>query len=190
MFDETPTKIYLTIERGISINIPEVIRHHPGVSHPYENGLHQAMICKVWKWDKGTLCAVHITFLNANGTKANPSPNKIMRGRIKGAGVWLGEPMDRLNIAEGVETALSVFELTGVPTVAALSTSNMSALILPKTVTSVVIAADHDTPGLKAAQKAAAKFIEQGIKTRITVPPEKGSDWNDVLQMQAKRSAA
>ncbi len=191
MFSETPTRIYLQKTRNISVEIPPLtIRHHLGAPHPYENGLHHAMVCRVWKWDENSLCGVHITYLNAEGTKADFTPNKIMRGKIKGAGVWFGDPTDKLNIAEGVETALSVFEMTGVATVAALSTSNMAALVLPETVKHVTIAADHDVPGMKAAQAAATNFIQLGLKTQITVPPNKGDDWNDILQRQAGRCAA
>jgi len=181
MFDETPTKIHLTIKRGISIDIPEVIRHHPGTSHPTAIGKHQGMVCKVWKWNEGTLCGVHITYLNPDGTKASLTPVKVMRGVIKGAGVWFGEPADKLNIAEGIETALSVYQMTSVATVAALSAGNMAALILPKSVKFVTIAADNDTPGLNAAQKAAEKFNRQGLSVEIQHPPIEGMDWNDVL---------
>lgn len=188
---ETPTTVYLRKTRCISVEIPpQVIRHHPAMWHPDTLGSFPAMLCEVWNWDEGTLSGIHATYLKPDGTKADLSPGKIMRGCIKGAGVWLGKPAGMLNVCEGVETALSVFEMTGVATVAALSTSNMAALILPKTVTSVVIAADHDAPGLKAAQTAAVKFIQQGIKTRITVPPKQGDDWNDVLRQKAERSAA
>jgi len=148
------------------------------------------MVCKVWQWGEQSLCGVHITYLNNDGTKADLNPNKIMRGRIKGAGIWFGKPNDKLNIAEGIETALSVWEMTDIPTVAILSTGNMAALILPNTVRRITIAANHDTPGIKAAQAAAIKFIKLGIKTQIKIPPTKGDDFNDVLQQQTLRSAA
>jgi len=186
----THTRTYLRVTRGISVKFPPlVIHHHPAMWHPEVLGLHHAMTCKVSEYDGG-ITGCHITYLNPESTKADLSPNRIMRGAIKGRGVWFGEVDDKLNIAEGVETSLSVLELTGVPTVAALSAGNMAALILPETVKHVTIAADHDATGFKAAQAAATKFIKQGIKTKITAPPNEFDDWNDVLQKKALEAVA
>ncbi len=188
MFDETPTRVYLQKSRHISVEIPAfTVRHHPGVPHPYENGFHQAMVCKVSEYE-GPLSGVHLTYLSPDGIKAKVSPGKIMRGQIKGRGVWLGEVTDRLNVAEGVETALSVYQMTGVATVAALSAGNMASLILPPTVKFVTIAADNDAPGMKAARKALQTFTEQGFSVQIQYPPTPGHDWNDFLL--ARRYAA
>lgn len=183
--DETQTEYYFKNKRGISEPIySEVTRHHPGTWKPNILGNHIAAVSKVSTYD-GPLTGVHIIYLNSDGTKSELSPNKIMHGLIKGRGVWFGDVTDKLNIAEGIETALSVIELTGVPAVAALCAGNMPALIIPETVKHITIAADHDAAGFKAAQAAATKFIKQGIKTKITAPPNKGDDWNDVLQQKA-----
>jgi hypothetical protein len=52
----------------------------------------------------------------------------------------------------GIETALSVLQATGKPVWACLGTSGLKAVILPPEVKTVVIAADADEAGEKAAQ--------------------------------------
>ena len=93
---------------------------------------------------------------------------------------WLGPVARKITIAEGIETALSVMQPTGLPTWAALSTSGMKALKLPRKVREVVIAADGDEPGRKAARALAARFVREGRRVRIMQAPD-GKDWNDIL---------
>lgn len=191
MFKETPTRRYLR-NRGISIDIPDCIRHHPALGHPYALGLHNAMVSRVWRWGETSATAVRCTFITTDGTKASLEPVRVIWGRYKdeGAGVWFGEPEDMLQIAEGVETALSAYELTSVPTVAALTDRHMGGLHIPDTVKRIVLAADHDKPGLKAAQDAARIYTARGIKTDIRAPEKEGQDWNDYLQEQKRGRAA
>ena len=87
-------------------------------------------------------------------------------------------------IAEGIETSLSVLEATGLPVWAALSASYFMGLALPALplAAEVVIAADHDEAGLKAAEKAAALWASQGRKVSIAYPPIPGTDFNDMAR--------
>ncbi|MEE8531285.1 MAG: toprim domain-containing protein, partial [Hyphomicrobium sp.] len=78
------------------------------------------------------------------------------------------------------ETALSVMQAISIPTWAALSTSGLKALLLPPSVREVIVLADGDEPGEKAAQDAAQRFVQQGRKVRIARPPE-GKDFNDLV---------
>ena len=70
---------------------------------------------------------------------------------------------------------------------AALSTSGLVSLILPPIVRLVLIAADHDTNGAgeRAARAAAFRWLGEGRRVRIAMPPEPGSDFNDVLAGRA-----
>jgi len=69
------------------------------------------------------------------------------------------------------------------PAWAALSTSGLVALALPPIVRRVVILADHDANGAgeRAARAAAARWLAEGRLVRLALPPEPGSDFNDVL---------
>ena len=46
----------------------------------------------------------------------------------------------------------------------------------------VLIAADNDASGTGqlAAMRAAARFRREGRRVRIMIPPDTGTDWNDV----------
>ena len=145
------------------------------------------MVAAVTTWPVREVVAVHRTFLKADGSgKAPVSQNKIMLGPCSGGAVRLALAGDELVLAEGIETALSVLQANGKPTWATLSTSGLKAVILPPEVKTVIIAADGDEPGLKAAEEAASRFYREGRKVRIARPP-RGWDFNDVLQGRARR---
>jgi putative DNA primase/helicase len=86
-------------------------------------------------------------------------------------------------IGEGLETCLSAVQATGMPAWAALSTSGMVALILPASVRTVIILADHDRSGAgeRAARTAAVRWLAEGRRLRIALPPEPGTDFADLL---------
>ncbi|HBJ41905.1 MAG TPA: hypothetical protein DDZ20_14490, partial [Hyphomonas sp.] len=43
----------------------------------------------------------------------------------------------------------------------------------------LVIAHDHDAPGLKAAQACAALNRGRGVRCELRAPTRPGADWND-----------
>ncbi len=88
-----------------------------------------------------------------------------------------------LLVGEGVETCLAAMQATSQPAWAALSTAGLVALALPASVRSVVILADHDPSGAgeRAARTAAARWLAEGRRVRIALPPEPGADFADVL---------
>jgi putative DNA primase/helicase len=75
---------------------------------------------------------------------------------------------------------------TGWPGWATLSASGIEALVLPPLpiAATVIIAADHDLNGIGqgAAHKAARRWLAEGRRVRIPLPPEPDTDWNDVLR--------
>jgi DNA primase len=76
-------------------------------------------------------------------------------------------------------------QTTGQPAWAALSTSGMQGLQLPKEITTVILLADGDQPGAKAALGAATKWKGEGRRVRIASAPD-GLDFNDVLLERAR----
>ncbi len=90
-------------------------------------------------------------------------------------------------VAEGVETALSL--LSALPDAsprvwAALSTSGMAGLVLPRDIGELVIAPDGDDAGRKAANKLAERASAAGWHVRIMKCPD-GADWNDISSEMA-----
>jgi putative DNA primase/helicase len=59
----------------------------------------------------------------------------------------------------------------------------MTALVLPATVRTVILLADNDADGggERAAHAAAQRWLAEGRRVRIALPPEPGTDFADLL---------
>ncbi len=163
--------------RGIVCELPQSLRYFGNLKHPSGNYF-TAMIALVTRGIDGVPVAIHRTFLNNGGVL--PEPAKMMLGPCRGGAVRLGEPGDLLLVSEGIETGLSAMQATGLPVWAALSTSGLRSLELPRSVTEVIVIADGDDPGETAAVAAAQRWKAEGRAVRIARPP-RGLDFNDVL---------
>jgi len=81
----------------------------------------------------------------------------------------VAEPGDVLMIGEGIETCLAAMQETGHPAWAALSTSGLRALDLPKAVRDVIVLADGDDPGEAAARDLALTEAGRGEQFTLFV---------------------
>jgi hypothetical protein len=87
-------------------------------------------------------------------------------------------------VAEGAETALAAGLILGLPAWSAISAGNLQkGLALPPEVQSVAIAADHDKPGIDAAQDAARRWRREGRTVRLVLPDGEGRDFADLLRV-------
>ncbi len=138
-----------------------------------------------------SITAIHRTYIRDDGQgKAGVAKPKMMLGSVNGGAVRLAYAGPKMVIAEGLETALSVLEATGLPVWAALSASYFIGMALPALplAAEIVIAADNDKikdgkrAGIDAAQKAAALWSSQGRKVWIAQPPKLGTDFNDMAR--------
>ena len=128
------------------------------------------------------IVGVQRTFLTEPGTKAFGMSSKLMLGPCAGGAVRLSDGHGPLVVTEGIETGLSVLsELSDIsPRVqAALGTSGMIGLALPRQPGELIIAPDGDAPGREAAKKLADRATIAGWQVRILGCPD-GSDWNDL----------
>lgn len=202
--------------RGVLIpSVPKVLRFHP--SMPFHHvvdeggkdrsvvlGHYQAMLAMVQGPD-GKPISIHRTYLK-DGQKARIiapdgevlSARKVM-SNVRGGSIRLFDPMDdRLAIAEGIETALAVHLMTGLPVWAGISAGIMKGMVLPSEIKRVYVFADNDPAdcnGKRAGPDSAHKFAErlrkEGRKVYVTVPSVVGSDFLDVyLQQHRQRIAA
>src|SRR5438067_129290 len=138
--DGTLVQTYLR-SRGIGMPAPATLRFYAAMKHP-RGQRWPAMLALVTRGVDDAPLAIHRTFLARNGHgKAPVEPAKMMLGRCRGGAVRLGPISDRLMVAEGIETALSVMQATGRPAWAALSTSGLRTLELPVDVRDVIVLA-------------------------------------------------
>ena len=166
--------------RGIVLSPLPGLRFHPGLKHT-SGGIWPAMVALVVHGETGEALAVHRTFLARDGHgKAPVNPPKMMLGPCRGGVVRLGAPGDMLMVGEGIETCLAAMQATGKPAWAALSTSGLRSLDLPRAIATVIVLADGDAPGEAAAQHCARRWQREGRSVRIARPPS-GMDFNDLL---------
>jgi putative DNA primase/helicase len=173
--------------RGLASPIPLTIRaSRSWLRHP-EGGSRPAMVALVQHAERGPV-AIHRTWLQIDGAaKASFRKPRLSLGPVGGGAVRLARANERqpLIVAEGIETGASVMTATGLPTWAAICATGIERLILPPLPLAavVIIAADHDRNGVgeRAARTAALRWLAEGRRVRIAMPPVPGTDWNDVL---------
>jgi hypothetical protein len=131
----------------------------------------------------GELIGVHRTWLTRDSAGNWRRVDRAMLGRTAGGAVRLAGASETLMVAEGIEMALAAMRATGLPAWAALSTSGIVGLTLPQAVRAVKILADHDASGagMRAARAAAERWVAEGRRVWIAMPPDNGTDFNDVL---------
>jgi putative DNA primase/helicase len=181
--------------RGIVLDEwPRSLRFHPQCPQP-RDGVGNfvlplpAMVALVEHVACGPV-AVHCTYLRADGTgKADIERTKAIIGPIAGGAVRLAMPREGqwLAVGEGLETTLSVAVACSMPAWAALSAGGIRNMLLPREATNITIVADHDLSGTgeRAACEAAARWLAEGRCLRVAMPPEPGTDFNDVLTGRA-----
>lgn len=171
--------------RTLSIAVPSSIGLLPHHYHRESKSYWPCMISAVKRWPSDEVIAIHRTFLDLNASgKAPVIPNKKILGKVAGGAVRFGEGLEVIALAEGIETALSYWQETGVTTWAVLSASGFSNIVIPTVdiTKEVIILADHDTTGLKAAKLASKRFVQEGRKVYLIAPQGKGQDFNDLLR--------
>ena len=160
-------------------NIPHVLRYQPRM--PYwknDNGAfvkvgeYPAMLALVQGHD-GDLVNVWRTYITEEGKKASFEDAKKAAGRFLGTSqaVRLVEPRDELGIAEGIETALAVWKMYGIPCWSTLNADGMKKFELPQgyeDVTKVRIFGDNDRKDSngKRAGNDAAEFLKEKIRAQ------------------------
>jgi putative DNA primase/helicase len=124
-------------------------------------------------------------------------------GCVSGGSHLIGEPGDKIAVAEGFATAATIHEMTGLAVAVAFCRGNLlpvARTIRAKYPTAkIVFAADDDfrterktgeNPGIRDARSAA-----RAIGAEVAIPPfdlgggETGTDWNDFAAAQGEAAA-
>jgi putative DNA primase/helicase len=180
--------------RGIPREILEKagdLRGHHALSHfgnDDKMSRHPAMLALI-RNAKGVPVSIHRTYLitGADGSAAT-TDKKIMppTETITGGCVRLGEPDDTLVLAEGIETALAAWAITGHPAWATISAHGLAEFkSIPRHVKRVIVAGDNDASFTgQAAAFSCAKYMKNrlNVETVVTMPKVVGMDMLDTLQ--------
>ncbi len=166
--------------------LPPCLRLHRGLTYWHEGaplGVFPAMVAPIVAPD-GQVVALHRTYLTRDGRKADvPTVKKLTgaAGSLAGAAVPLYRPHgERIGIAEGIETALAASCATGVPTVAAYCADNLARWRWPAEVRRLLVFADADEAGKRAADELVARAVRAGLQAQALAPSMPGADWADV----------
>jgi putative DNA primase/helicase len=176
--------------RGLTLRSPALHGHHacPFYNRAYPR-LHrhcfEAVVVPITAPYRGIVSAQRIYL-------SDDIPKKLRKKTMPAEhGVWLGAaarlfpPRDgMLGVAEGVATAMAAAELFGVPVWAALSDWGMRHWRPPPDLTEVMVFADNDSSGFGQTAAHDLEVILRAIPTlevSVHIPPERDTDWNDVL---------
>jgi hypothetical protein len=165
--------------RGITMQVPRALRLIALLPHCEYGWPFPALVAGLQDAE-GAFAPVSVTWLCADGSsKAPVEPARKIYGPFCVSALRLAPPAETLALCEGIETALSVQQATGTATWATLGTSNLESVELPDLVRDVVIAADGDEAGIRAANRAAQRLLSEGRHVRIARPIG-GRDFNEM----------
>jgi putative DNA primase/helicase len=131
---------------------------------------------------KGVPISIHRTYIGADSKEKKIMPPL---ETITGGCVRLGEPDETLVLAEGIETALAAWAITGHPAWATISAHGLAEFkSIPRHVKKVIVAGDNDKSFTgQAAAFECAKYMKQRmqVEAEVILPQEIGWDMVDVL---------
>ncbi len=142
----------------------------------------------------GQPATLHVTYLRGDGTAkaAVPQARKLLpvpvRGSTKGSAIRLyGPKAGVLGVAEGIESALSLGLLRGIPVWAAYCADNLGRVALPDGLREVLIGVDVDTSGVgeRVARMLSSRLRSSPSppRVRLLIPDGEGPrDCNDALR--------
>lgn len=185
----TAAEEYLA-SRGITVSSNQ-LRFHPRVQlgSKAEASYHRAMLAAL-RDGTGRLIALHRTFLApAKPTKAAfENPKRLLGYPGKGA-VRLAAAGEVLGLAEGIETALAARMVYNIPVWAVLGNERFGMIDIPTTVKRIVILADNDAGGKRAAKLARDGLGGKGIELQELWPMNDCNDWADIVACKGGEGA-
>jgi putative DNA primase/helicase len=132
---------------------------------------------------------LHYTWIQVDGSKAAVDrPRLLLPGHRKAGGVirlWPDVDVTMgLGIAEGFETALALAHGMQ-PAWACIDAGNMASFPVLNGIDALLIAADNDPAGIRAANACAERWASAGREVRIAKAPNAGQDLADVARAAA-----
>ncbi|MCB1379848.1 MAG: toprim domain-containing protein [Alphaproteobacteria bacterium] len=182
----TVAKAYLA-SRGLADPGCEDLKFHPDLTDFDTRRGWPGLVAVVRDGAGEPTGGIHRTFLVDDGSGKAPAGKKML-GPVAGGCVRLAAMSDdgHIGVAEGIETALAVQKIFGIPTWAALSADGLKRWRWPEGITKVTIFADAGDAGMQAAATLSDRLNMADIANEI-VRPLHGDDFNDDLLKGAAR---
>lgn len=195
--------------RGLSMHViapllaEDTLRYHPALTHPDfpRERTWPGLVARVTN-HRGEFLGVHRTYLERTNAPMVRRPDEIPKGQQKcsigplsgGAVRLFNVPLSgEIGLAEGVEDALSIYQLTQIPTWSCIDAGKLANVQLEFGISDVVIFADRDPPqltpgreratygiGLKRAAQLAKRLRGEARNVEIRWPRE-AKDYSDIV---------
>lgn len=158
------------------------LRHKSGYIGP-------ALVALITDVCTGAPLSLHRTWIKPDGSKADVSPPRLLLKDHKIAGgvirLWPDEAVTAgLGIAEGIETALSLAH-GFTPVWSLIDADHMKQFPVLNGIQDLIIAADNDAAGRKAADECARRWAPHAA-VRVISAEADGCDLNDEVQTWVK----
>jgi putative DNA primase/helicase len=164
-------------------DLPTCLRFHPTLWHSRTRENWPAMVAPLRDIRTNAITGVHRTYLARDGRgKAPIEPPRMVLGRRSGAVIKLTpdeEVAEGLHIGEGIETCVACIELSFRPMWACIAEGGIRDFPVLSGVECLTIMADHDRPGLAAAQACAERWAAAGKEVFVRWPEGLGRDYAD-----------
>jgi putative DNA primase/helicase len=159
------------------------LRWHPKLRHP-SGYVGPALVGLITHAVTAEPLSLHRTWIQQSGKKAPVDPPRLLlKGHRKSGGVirlWPDESVtSSLSIAEGIETALCAAH-GATPIWSCIDAGNMARLPVLAGIYSLIIFADYDEAGLRAANACASRWAA-GAEVTLVQPATPGTDMADVV---------
>ncbi|MGB7406457.1 MAG: toprim domain-containing protein [Pacificimonas sp.] len=152
---------------------------------------HDPAIVAAVRADEGVNAVQRIFLDGDSGGPAAFSPHRRSLGPLGIGAVRLTWPDDaELGLAEGVEDAIAVTQLTGIPCWALLGNLRFGTVAIPESVTDLHLFVDNDAGGDTAWELGSAHFAREGRRIVKRQPRMHGYDWDDVHRKWRERQPA
>ena len=175
---DTVAERYLRATRGIMGNVPDILKYAPSAYCSVLQEETEALIAPLQDGN-GHVTAVQQIFLCRETDDAwrDLAGKRVKRtlGAMRAASVRMGTPDTTLGLAGSVEDALAASALYSLPVWASCGEQRMARVWVPEEVEEIIVFADTDEPGRKAAQEV--RRAHQGRRRVSIMYPDGIKDW-------------
>jgi putative DNA primase/helicase len=179
----TPVVPYLKSRALKGVAGDDAIRFHAAC--PFGAFRVPAMLALITDAVTGEPTGIHRTAIKDDGSgKRFGADSKRALGIARSGAVRLQAASEYLGIAEGIETALSAMQVFKTPVWATLSSGGIASFPILPGIKLLTVFADHDQPGIAAAERCCRRYNAAGIDAEIRHPSRPGTDWNDFVRQE------
>ncbi len=176
--ENTLAEVYVRSVRGVACPLQD-LRFHPRC--PKGKGalatFSPALLVAMRKADD--VAAIQRIFLDPASAHYT---DKLCLGSAIGAAWTNGGPAKTIGLCEGFETAAAYTCLRGIRAWSTMGAKRFHQLVIPDSVTTLILLADNDPEGHRARDRAFERYQRPGLAIETDWPPGKANDWAQVLK--------